>query len=454
MSIARHANSAARRSALAQLRDLRRDRSGGVAIIFALMAPILFGLAGAAIDFTMYVRDRTELQGLADAAAIASAREMQMAKADETRIKAVAEAYVRARQPTASVQAEVDVPKLSVKVTAQKDFHPFMGKLFWQSEPDVTATATAKLNGSLPLCLLALERRAGAAIHLERSAQMTAPGCMVYSNSEHPSGVQAKDNAILTSALTCSAGGRGRASSAKFTPEPVLDCPRLDDPLASRTAPPSQPCRAHDKKLDTGRAEVLLPGTYCGGLRITNGTDVSLVPGNIYTFKDGPLIVERGGTLRGIDVAIYMKGRGANLTFAANSTISLSAPKEGPLAGILIFDDPTGAGALAIPPFALPIPLLGEILGLLGLNDRPPREHKILSDNARNLLGTIYMPKGRLIIDATKPIADKSAYTVLVVQRIDLHDGPNLYLNSDYGASDVPVPKGVGPFGSKIMLTN
>ena len=64
------------------------------------------------------------------------------------------------------------------------------------------------------------------------------------------------------------------------------------------------------------------------------------------------------------------------------------------------------------------------------------------------------MPKGCLIIDATKPIADKSAYTVLVVQRIDLHDGPNLHLNSDYGASDVPVPKGVGPYGSKVLLTN
>jgi len=39
------------------------------------------------------------------------------------------------------------------------------------------------------------------------------------------------------------------------------------------------------------------------------------------------------------------------------------------------------------------------------------------------LLGTIYMPHGRLTIDANKPIADKSAYTVLVVQRIDLHAG-------------------------------
>ena len=84
----------------------------------------------------------------------------------------------------------------------------------------------------------------------------------------------------------------------------------------------------------------------------------------------------------------------------------------------------------------------------------PAHSYRILSDNARMLLGTIYMPQGRLIIDANKPIADKSAYTVLVVQRIDLHSGPNLILNSDYSATDVPVPPGVGPYGNSVKLTN
>ena len=60
------------------------------------------------------------------------------------------------------------------------------------------------------------------------------------------------------------------------------------------------------------------------------------------------------------------------------------------------------------------------------------------------------MPHGRLIIDANTPIADKSAYTVLVVQRIDLHAGPNLVLNSDYSATDAPVPPGVGPLWQQL----
>jgi hypothetical protein len=40
------------------------------------------------------------------------------------------------------------------------------------------------------------------------------------------------------------------------------------------------------------------------------------------------------------------------------------------------------------------------------------------------------------------------------VQQLTLYEGPNLYLNTDYNASDVPIPQGVGPYGGKVMLTN
>ena len=167
---------------------------------------------------------------------------------------------------------------------------------------------------------------------------------------------------------------------------------------------------------------------------------MTLSPGT-FIVRDGPLVVDGGASLRGSDVSIYLKGAGANLTFATASTIHLTAAKSGPLSGILIYDDPTGAEA-------------PEQSGKHAKPDKSPREHAILSDDARMLLGTIYMPKGRLIIDATKPVADRSAYTVLVVQQLDLYEGPNLVLNTDYRATDVPIPEGVGPYGGKILLTN
>jgi len=441
---------AARQRFAALCRRWRRSRSGSVLTTFGIAAPALLMVVAAATDYGMFESERVRLQAQTDAAAIASARELQMAKADPDKIAAVATSFIHNAEPDASVLTQVDKEAMSVTLSTQKPYAPKLGTLFFRNAPVIKATATAALNGMMPLCLLALDRSAPATIDLEQSSQMTATGCMIYSNSKHRSGLQAKDSAQVKAGLICSAGGKQTAGSADLTPRPETDCPQLDDPLTARSAPAEGACQ-HDDMVVNGGAALLQPGVYCKGLKITNGADVSLAKG-IYVIKDGPLIVDRGASIRGDDVTIQMKGRRANLDFEPDSTINLTASKEGPLAGLLIFDDPSGANAPAIPPYALPIPLLGDLLAvLLGA---PPREHKILSDDARVLHGTIYMPKGRLIIDASKPIADKSAYTVLVVQRIDLHAGPNLILNSDYTASDVPVPKGVGPYGSNVKLTN
>ena len=60
---------------------------------------------------------------------------------------------------------------------------------------------------------------------------------------------------------------------------------------------------------------------------------------------------------------------------------------------------------------------------------------------------------GRLVVDAKKPVADQSAYTVIVAAQINLYEGPNLVLNANYAATSVPVPKGVGPVGGRLLLT-
>jgi Putative Flp pilus-assembly TadE/G-like len=430
--------------------QLTRCNAGGVLNIFGLVTPVLLMGIASAVDYGSFERGRSRLQAQVDAAAIAAAREMQLAQTNTSRIAAVAENFVHNGEPQATVTTRVDMTALSVTVSATETYAPKVGAYFWAKAPTIAASATAKLSGTMPLCLLSLDPAAPAALELEESAMMTATGCMVYSDSKSAAGLQIKDQATLKAGLICTAGGRARTAGATVTPDPVTDCPVMADPLHSRTPPSATTCRFNNTVIN-GVVQTLQPGVYCGGLKITNGADVTLASG-VFIIKDGPLIVDKGATLRGANVGFYLTGPSSNLTFAVDSTISLSAPKDGPLAGLLIFDDPTGASAPAIPPYALPVPLVGGILAKL--IPGPPREHKILSDNARMLLGTIYMPKGRLIIDANKPIADKSAYTVLVVQRIDLHSGPNLILNSDYSATDVPVPPGVGPYGNSVKLTN
>src|SRR5829696_687872 len=125
-------------------------------------------------------------------------------------------------------------------------------------------------------------------------------------------------------------------------------------------------------------------------------------------------------------VRLYFRGQSAILDLGVDSTISLSAPKDGALAGILFFEDP---------------------------GSPPMRRFSVSSDNARKPLGSIYLPKASFYVDANKPVADLSTYTVVVARQIELSAGPNLVLNANYGSTDVPVPKGVGPIGADVNLS-
>ena len=141
--------------------------------------------------------------------------------------------------------------------------------------------------------------------------------------------------------------------------------------------------------------------------------------------------------------------------FDKKTTISLAAPTTGVMAGLLMSEERTVSAPLD-PLLSLTDPLLELLVPPtpppLGLT-KPVRTYRIISDNARTMLGTIYLPAGRLVIDASRPVADQSAYTVVVAQQVNLYEGPNLYLNANYEATSVPVPKGVGPVSGRLMLT-
>jgi hypothetical protein len=411
--------------------------------MFTLTLPVVVTAVGAALDYSLAASTRSKMQAVADSAALASVQELQLARTDSSRITAIANNVINSSLQGVTQAINVNLQAMTVEVIIQKKYIPVFPIL---SASQLQVSAKAKMSGSMPLCLLGLDPSAPQTIGLEQSALMTAPGCLVQSNSKSTAGVKSKDNAVMTAGMICSVGGKVQTRNGNFSPTPTTDCPVLPDPLSSRAAPSIGACNYNNKIID-GMAATLHPGVYCGGLRLTNGAVVNLSDG-IFVIKDGPLIVDGGASMAGTGVGIYLTGTASNLTFDADSTINLSAPKVGPLAGILIYDDPSGASAPAKAPKS------GRGASGRALKHSSPRQHQILSDNARNLLGTIYMPKGEIIIDASKPIADKSAYTVLVVQQLHLYSGPNLILNTDYSATDVPVPMGVGPFGAKIFLSN
>ena len=442
------------------------NRSGSVAVTFALSAMVLLGLAGGGIDYARLANRRVQLQNAADAGVLAAGNYLKLAVSTPAAASSIVEETVRAQVPPRpetpyAVQVIVAEDKTSVAATVNETVKLSFGGFIGVPNVKVAVRSKANIVGRMRLCLLTLDPLASGAFLLEKSAEVTAQACSLYGNSRSSQGMVGKDNAYARAQTICSVGGFDGAR-ANFAPPPQTGCPPIQDPLKDRMAPAVGACTAiptsANSKSDTSgnivdQSATLDPGTYCGGLHITKSAVVTLRAG-IYIMKDGPLIVDKKGTLSGIDVAFYFTGDRGGLVFDKKTTVSLTAPTTGLMAGLLMMEersiglpvDPTGAVStdLLDPITPTPPPMAAS---------KPMRTYRIISDNARTMLGTLYLPVGRVVIDASKPVADQSAYTVIVAQQLNLYQGPNLYLNANYDATSVPVPKGVGPLSGKLLLS-
>lgn len=419
-----------RDSLIGQFRSILMDGRGTILIKTALLLPMLLFVAGNTIDHARYMKVKEHLQSAADAAALGAAKELGLTDVKRESIEAVAQEMVKSFLKSGASQTGGTLPDVATKitddplevdVTVKLPFDPTFGDTFGMGLSEISARAVARVIGKPNICVLGLNESEGSTISLEKNALVTGKNCAVYSNSNHTSGLKSKNSAVLRASFICSRGGKD-GGPGNFSPPPLVDCPSFDDPLAGRPEPaaedcdPSRPTKIdHDTKLD--------PGTYCG-LEIGGGAEVVLRDG-VFVFRDRPLVVRDGATLTSEAAGLYFVGNDATFTFERASTISLKAPSDGPLAGLLVF------GSRAQPD---------------GLT------YSILSDDARVLIGTIYLPKGELRVDATSPIADQSAYTAIVADKMRLYGGPHLVLNTNYDQTDVPVPKGIRGAGQPVAL--
>ncbi len=394
----------------------------------SLVLPMLLAGAGLALDLNAWMGQKKNLQGIADAAAIAGARELYLANASASQITAVAEATAKANRDAGgkpiSVSAKLGQDGGSVEVNATQPGQSYFADLFMGGPPTISVSATARAAGGGRVCVIALDENNEDVILSTKKGEMLANRCGVYSNSTDEEGIVAEGSSLMRAELICSAGGVDGAP-ANFEPDVVTDCPKIPDPLAQRKPPSYGGCEYNNRSIKGGSTnETIYPGVYCGGLEIKAAT-VRMEPG-VYVIKDGAFKVAANADVTGENVSIYLVGNASVFSTESNSTMHLTAPKDGEMAGILFFEDRNA-------------PLL--------------REHTIRSNNARVLLGTFYMPRGRLVVRTSKPIADQSAYTAIIVNQLKVDLNSRLVINADYDATDIPVPEGVGPVGGNIVLT-
>jgi Flp pilus assembly protein TadG len=402
-------------------RIFRQNAQGSVLVGFALGLPVLSVLAAGAIELSEVASAKVKLQAIVDAAALKGAGELAsdqtQATTERTRLFADSQAREVGTRWTVTSTVTPNIPQGSMTVALAAVRPSFFGSLLPPGGFHLRAIAKASNLARTPLCVLALQGSGTQVISLANNGSMKAATCLVQSNRDVVAINSARIEAGLVQAAT--------SASGSISPAPTTDVPARADPFASLPISVPPTCTTtYNVSIGVGTFAVN-PGVHCGTIDVYGSAVLTLNPGEHY-FVGGSLTMRGNAHVSGTDVVLVFKGQ-TTVEFSGNATVSVEGRKTGNYAGFVVVGDRSFTGTMT---FSTP--------------------------NARNLLGTIYLPNGDLAVSGPNTRAgDLSSWTIVVARKIAVSGTAALTINSDYYSGSVPVPGGAGPkVGGVTRLEN
>jgi hypothetical protein len=397
------------------LEGFRRDSRGQVALAFALAVPAVILIAVGGIDLQRVSANRAKLQDIADAAALAGANELSLAISDDTAIRR-AEAFINAnvaewKRPSA-IKTGVRVferdSQRVIEVVLNGHNPSFFGNLLPPGGWNYKAMARAISIGMTPLCVLTSAEKGANVLTVNDAGRITAPKCLVHSNRD----ILVRGGSITASQVQAATSADGNISPVPGTGAAIIEDPFRDLPMVD----PNHNCPLVDLAVPDILSGTLrlYPGVHCGHFRLGGDAVMILEPGE-HWFLKGSLRLKDNAQLRGTDVVLVFD-KLSKFEFRDQSRVNLDGRRTGAYAGMVL------------------AALRGNTLDFL-----------ISSDHVDRLLGVIYIPDAKLIVDGRSEVARDSAWTVVVAKSMQLQGTPSLVINANYSGSSVPVPEGVGP---------
>jgi len=223
------------------------------------------------------------------------------------------------------------------------------GLIRWVGGPatsTITAMATAALVGTVsPDSIIVLDPSGQNAFQATNGANVVVNGGAIAINSNNVDAATISGGSTVSASAihcVCAAGGVQVSNGGSTTPAAVTGVAVTSDPFASLPVPPLGNCTAHPTMTSPGSNTALTPGTYCGGITISNGaTNVTFGAGD-YIINGGGITFGGGVTSSGSNVMFYLTGTNAtyaSVTIANGVNLTFSAPTSGPYLGILFFQD-------------------------------------------------------------------------------------------------------------------
>ena len=423
------------------LRIRLKEHSGTVAIVFALLLPVLIGMLGIIIDLGYAYQYRRIMQTAADGAAMGGAYSIfrdDSNQSDNIEKAALYDAAMNGFDGSNGETRTVNFPPVGgfyagedgyVEVIISRQLPTYFMPVLGIYDMTISARAVAGVTAAIG-CLFVLNGTKDKALDVASASTLTALDCRVKVASCSTS------NALSTTSLStinfgdidvcgnyeCSSG-----STCNPTPDTGecdgTPCERGLDPLEDLNQPvPPAGCDQTDFKVNSlgsvGTRHQIWPGTYCNGLNVESGSHVNFNPG-MYYLKGGGLKIQSDSTAEGFGVTFFNTegGGGTNYEpiFIQNNNASrFSAPdtqSDNTFDRVLFWQDRN---------------IVGEY------------DNKIESNATSYFDGILYIPTQHLQFHSNTVGEGGAGYTVIIVDTLEVSSGTTVSLG--LGAGGLPVP--------------
>jgi Flp pilus assembly protein TadG len=347
------------RSAISKARG---DRRGAVAMIMGLSLSVMLGVAGLAVDASMWQYTKNDAQGAADAAAMSAVTSAIAGNssgriASEVYSVAAINGFVRGNGATVTLNNPPANGNYAGNVNAYEVIISELGPryfslLYTKGAPTIAARAVALVTVSGGAgCVISLATSGAQAVVASNGAGVSLNGCGLYANSNNADAFDLSGGASFSAQSIQLAGNYKISNGARLTGTVSTGASPITDPYASYAIPSYSGCTKSNYSIGGGAA-VTLPtsGTgvtvFCNGLAIGNGATVT-VPAGIYIIDGGSLDFGGGASITGTGVTFIITshtGTGIGyFTIDNGVSVTLTAPTTGPTAGIVLWVDKKAA---------------------------------------------------------------------------------------------------------------
>jgi Flp pilus assembly protein TadG len=337
-----------------------KGERGNVALLFALMLPMVIGGAALGVETTYWYLTRLQMQSAADAAAYAGAMEKRAGGSISAVQTVSKKAALDNGYSDATGTIAINTPPTSgsggnrsVEVIINAKAERFFTAFFTKTDVTVKARAVAKYTPAGNACVLALSYTASRAAEFGGNGTTTFTACSVMSNSTASDALYTGGSTILNTECLISVGGISTGGTVNKTcDESILEAPPVADPFANYVWP-TNTGGTYSQAFNSPNGLVSLsPGRYTRSQGVDLKSDnVKLSPGNY--FFDGDLTIGAGANVSctcnyaaGEGVTIFL-GPNSKLTINGTATVNLRAPAQPNNAqnqlvtGMLFVADPT-----------------------------------------------------------------------------------------------------------------